>query len=338
MQRILILLFIVAVGIGVFLLISQDDSNDTASELPDEPTKGAAEDPGSGLKGATGVGPTTNPRLLELTKPARMVVIGNQQSSWAMLMISTAQYMKKLDYRVWWIEDASTRTGKAGDGRGMAELKAAPSGQYLVDQDVDILVLDTLDPNALPESFWKVVAERVQSGRMGLYFRPSYFVGSGGEGTSEHPALSHPTLSSLLPVKRAALIEGNPLPGVFAEGKSLQVTQDGKEHPASRYVAHPEASARTWEAAQTGEHAFETKFVYPVLDVKPGHEILVEVEAATPVPAIIATSVGANKPRVVWMGNTDFGQRAYHSKSKDALMKMLVNHWFVWLAGQVEDE
>ena len=163
-------------------------------------------------------------------------------------------------------------------------------------------------------------------------------MGDGGVAVTQHPALTHPVLGKLLPVKRAALIEGSPLPGVYPQQRPLGVTAQGKRHPATRFVRNEVASGNIWlKATDGGEGSFGTKFCYPVLEPAPGAQVLVEAEAATSVPAIIATPHLQNRPRVLWMGNTDFGQRTYYNQARDATQKLLVNHWILWLVGQVED-
>lgn len=338
MQRIFILLFLIAVGVGLFFLI-QDDGDNGTGDLPDDPaTTGGTSDEAAGLEVASGnVGPDALPELRKLEGTARVLLIGKHEGTWPMLMISALQQVLGLEYRTWFVEGIQERKGKAGDGRGMAELKAAPDAQYLLDHDVQAIFLDTVDPNAFPEGFWKVVADRVNSGQTGLFVRPSYLVGAGNEGVSEHPMLTHPILKALLPIERAALLQGTPAPGIFAEPQPLTVTQEGKEHPATRLVNNDIASGKAWARTATGKGAFGTKFCYPVLELKPGMQTLVEASAATPVPAIVATPDGAGKPRVLWMGNADFGQDAYHVMSKDTILKTLVNHWAYWLSGQTQD-
>ena len=338
MQRILILLFILAVGAGVFYLIQDRDSTGT-SDLPDDPAKkgSAGNADGTGLAGAgDNVGPDALPELKKVDGNARVLLLAKHQGTWPMLMITSLQQMRELEYRTWFVEDINEGGGKAGDGRGMAELKAMPDAQYLLDHDVQAIFLDTVDPNAFPEGFWKVVAERVKDGKTGLYVRPSFLVGDGGEGVSEHPMLTHPVLKELLPIDKAALMQGTPLPGVYPEARALTVTADGKKHPATMLVNNEVASGKAWARTATGKGAYATKFCYPVTELKPGAKVLVEVSAATPVPAIVATDPEGTKARVLWMGNTDFGQEAYHVRSKDMIIKLLVNHWAYWLAGQTE--
>ena len=34
------------------------------------------------------------------------------------------------------------------------------------------------------------------------------------------------------------------------------------------------------------------------------------------------------------MGNADFGHRTHYVRSKDAIQKLVVNHWILWLTGE----
>lgn len=339
MQRILILVFLLAVAGGIYWLVSSE-SDGPGDDLTSDATDPGTTDPdGTGLKGSSqGPGPDALPELRKVIRPTNVLMLANRQASWPMLVLSTIRQFKDVEYRSWFLDDMNTRQGVAGDGRGMAELKAAPDDQYLIAHDVEVLFLDALDPNAMPESFWKVVAERVNSGRMGLYFRPTMPIAADGTALSEHPALSHPVLKELLPIARAALIQGTPQPGVFGEPQPLRVTPVGIKHPATRLVDNDIASGKAWARTAEGDGAFSTKFCYPVLETKPGMQTLVELEAATPIPAIVATPDGAGKPRVLWMGNVNFSQRAYHIFTKDQIQKLLVNHWLFWLAGQHASE
>lgn len=339
MQRILIFLVLIAAGVGIWFLATNDDPVDpgdvpSQTPTPEDGPRNPSDDETRLERATSPVGPDAEAELLALERPARVLFIGKHQGSWPMLVIGALQQFRDLDYRTWFTSDIKTQQPVAGDGRGMAALTDTPTGAYLDDQDVDALFLDVVDPNAFPKSFWDVVKNRVSSGRMGLYMRPAYLVGEGGVALSQHPALSHPTLSGLLPIASGASIEGSPLPGVFPKGVSLAITASGKKHPATRLVENDIASGNLWQAATSGEGALSTKFCYPVIDLAPGAQVLVEAEAATTLPAIVATPDGEGRPRVLWMGNADFGQRAYFVRGKDEFQKLLVNHWIVWLVGQ----
>jgi hypothetical protein len=333
-QRIGLLLVILAVGAGVWYLITRDDVT-TVTSIPDTPEAAPPSKGEGGLEGnksASGVGDGALPHLLALPSAARVLLVGKHQGSWPELMVHAFQQIRELEYRTWYTHDVATRKPGAGVGRGMEELKALPTAEYLEAQDVRALFLDSVDPNVFPETFWNVVTARVESGRMGLYIRPGFPVGEGGASVTQHPALTHPALKALLPIERAALLQGSPTPGVESGGRALRVTTVGMEHPATRLVDNTTASQRVWDRASSGTGSFAAVFCYPVLDLKPGAKTLVEWQAATSVPAVVSSADG--EARVLWMGNVDFGQRTYFVRSKDSIQKLLANHWILWLVGE----
>ncbi len=331
MQRIGLLLVLLAVGVGVWYLVSSSEAPTPESGIPDTPDVPAPAKGDTELKGASGVGDSAMPELLALPSASRIVLIGKHQGSWPELMVHAFQQIKELEYRTWYTHDIRTRKPGAGVGRGMEELKSQPTAEYLEAHGVAALFLDSVDPNAFPETFWNVVTARVQSGRMGLYFRPGFPATESGDGVTQHPALTHPALKALLPIERAALLQGSATPGVESSGRPLRVTTAGMRHPATRLVDNPKASERAWGLTATGEGSFAAVFCYPVLDLKPGAQSLVEWQAATSVPALVAGADG--DARVLWMGNADFGQRTHFARSKDTTQKLLVNHWVLWLVG-----
>ncbi len=332
MQRIAIILFLLAAGVGIWFLITQDDQPSGEPELEGGTPPGRTDgDPEMAVN--KGVPDNALPALKTIPTTARVLLIGQHHNTWPATMILAFDQIADLEYRTWFLEHMKTRTAFAGDGRGMAELKAKPDADYLRANDVQALFLDTFDPNVFPEAFWNTVTERVDSGAMGLYFRPSFLVGTGGEGVTQHPALTHPQLSALLPVAKAQLLQGTPPPGSFTNEQPLRVTTEGIQHPATRLVDNDTASAAAWGRTAEGDGRFGTKFVYPVTELKPGAQTLVELEAATRVPALIATAP-ESKRRVIWMGNHDFGQRTHHVRSKDNIQKLLPNHWVLWLIGR----
>ncbi|MDA1195699.1 MAG: hypothetical protein O2894_11010 [Planctomycetota bacterium] len=335
MQRIAILLFLLAVAGGVWYLIDQE-SPEPASTLPGDgvdPAGANGQDP-AGMRGANRpVSDDALPELLKLTKPARALLIGKHQGTWPAQVLEVFLQIRELEFRSWYTHDIESHLGAEGEHRGMTALGAGPTGDYLQQHDVQVLYLDMFDPNALPQEFWNVVAERVNAGRMGLCARPTYLIGEDGVGVTAHPMLSHPTLKTLLPVARGALVQGSPPLGVYTDARPLRVTALGLKHPATRMVANTKAAAKSWERAGAGTGAFVTKFCYPVEELVAGAQVLVEVEAATSVPAIVV-GPASSKARVLWMGTTDFGQPAYYNSASDALMKLLINHWTLWLLGQ----
>ncbi len=334
MQRIALLILILAVAGGVWYVIQQDESGTT--NLPSDPAAKAAEADGQtpGLdRGTKAAMPAPDPVMQRLKSPARLLLLGQMRGTWNMTMLMVCASTRGLSYRSWFLHDLKGGDGTAGDGRGMTALTEKPTAAYLEDEDVQVLMLDVLDPNAYGMDFWKVVRKRVQSGRMGLLVHPGYPVLVGEGAVSEHPMLSHPILKTLLPVTRAALLEGTPVPGTFPAPQGMSPTSEGTRHPASRLVGVPDVSLRAWAKATSGKGALSTQFCYPVEEIRDTAQTLVTCDAVTSIPMLVATIPGA-QARVLWMGNVDFSSETHKVRAKDAIQKILVNHWIVWLAGQ----
>ena len=340
MQRsVSVLLLLAVVVVAAFFVFKRDESTEDEPGL--EPTNGGTTTPsddggGSGLKRATGkIGPAPplEPRQLGGGE-GRLLMIGRTRATWTATLEITFHEIRNLKYRTWYMFDPKTQGvgGEfAGKGRGLSELLARPTASYLEGNDILVLVLDQVDPNVFPDTFWSTVAERVNSGRMGLYFRPGPPMDDANKMLSAHPALSHPGLGALLPVEKAMAIEGNPVPGVFATQQPLGVTPEGLQHPATRLTEEEEHSRVYWARASQGEGAVGTKFVYPVTDLKAGAKVLVNVEAAVSTPGIV---VGGGPGRVLWMGMNDFGGRKTHfTLDKNRFQKAVLNRCWLWLMG-----
>ncbi|MDJ0522136.1 MAG: hypothetical protein QNJ90_08695 [Planctomycetota bacterium] len=334
MQRVVMLVLILAVAAGVYFLIASDDSGGPGADLRgDDPSAKGEGGPGLDPAKAKGTEAPAEPKVLQLKSPARLLLIGGQKDSWNHTVLMVCGSIKELSYRSWFLNDATAGTsGVEGPARGMTKLEAKPTAGYLDSEDVRVLVLDNLDPNAFPQDFWDAAARRVTSGRMGLFVRPGFPTGNDGVAQTQSPLLSHPTLQPLLPVKTGTALSGSPLPGVFTEAQSLRPTDLGHRHPATRFFEDPDVSVKAWAPALEGEGALATKFCYPVEDLADGVQILVTCEAASSLPAILATDPTA-KTRVLWMGNVDFGFRTHYVRAKDRIQKLFTNHAIVWLAG-----
>ncbi len=335
MQRAAMLVLALAIAAAVWFFFLKEDApgvdpvEPPEADAPVEPKKG----PDAGLEPVKAKGPLPAPipEPQQLKAPARLLLIGRAAETWNQTMLMVCGPIKELAYSSWYMHGA----GSAGTARGMTALTAKPTADYLESEDVTVLVLDTVDPNGLPGEFWTTVAARVNSGRMGLFVRPSFPVGNDGVASSEHPLLSHPVVKSLLPVKTATLLSGTPLPGVFTQPQKLTPTEAGHAHPATRLIAVPEVSVRAWAPALMGDGALATKFCYPAEDLVEGAQTLMTCDAAVSLPALIATAPDA-QARVFWMGNTDFGHRTHFVREKDDIQKILVNHAIIWLAGQAD--
>ena len=344
MARTLVPLLLIVALVGAYFVFFHEapPASDGTSELAGDP--GEAPTPkkdlssgkdGTGLEIRAPVAPTAKPERAQLKIAANVVMVAKLPGPWAALMEIIFGSMEDLGYRTWYLEQPGVEGGRAGAGRGLAELTAQPTGDYLIEHDVRGLVLDGVDPNAFPQDFWNVVSERVRTGSMGVWFQPGVPF-TGNRTNTQHAALTHPVLGDLLPVGRVALFQGDPIPGVYAEPQRLEVSEAGAAHLATRLVANPEASVRVWRAASEKPGCFATKFCYPVLQLKPGAQALLNVDAATRVPALIvsAPSVG----RVLWMGQIDYGDKTYFNAESNALQQLVVTHQLLWLVGQAEGE
>lgn len=334
MSRIAIAGVIVAVGIAAWLLITENPS--TQEDLTPDP--GAAPPVETPDPGTLSVRPGEIPDLVEyeLQSPARLLMIARLRSTWTATVELTLDGIKKLDYRTWYMvstEPGGPAGGFAGGGRGLPELTRAPTADFLRDNEIEALVFDEVDPNLFAVDFWEAVAERVRTGRMGLYFRPGVPFDEQNRIQTSHPALAHPVLKELLPVKSALDIKGSPVPGVFSDKQLLKPTEAGYKHPATELIPVEQGSLDIWERATTGQGALGSKFCYPVQEIKSDAVVLINLEAGVEIPAVIVSTGG--KARVLWMGNTDFGDRQTHFvREKNVIQKTLLNHWCVWLVGQ----
>jgi hypothetical protein len=346
LQRIVLLIVILAVIGGVYMLLSQPDDSgggtDPLAENGDVAEGGTAKknDPAALSGSGTDPDEVLVPQMGLLRKPARVLMVAQRADGWNTFLSDSLKRLQDLSFVTWHLASVTPEgIGAAGpgDSLGLDALKAPPTGDYLEREDIHALIWDTADPNTLPASFWKVVAERVNSGRMGLYIRPGTPPAPAGSSVMppQHPALTHPVLKDLLPVARASLIQGSPLPGIYSTAQPLVVTPEGSKHVATRLVKNTAASLKTWAQTGEGAGAFATRFCYPVQEMKAGAKALVNLQAATALPAIIVS--GAQNARVLWMGNIDFGREAYYVRSKDAVLRFLTNGWLLWLVGQAPE-
>ncbi len=334
MQRVAIIILLLAVAGGVYFLVSKDEpqpEEPTPVDVQPQPAK--KDDPGLDPLKAKGPKPSPIPQELQLRSPARALVLGHNRDSWTETVLMMCKPIRELSFGSWFLNAGDG--GAAGASRGMTALADKPTASYLGDEDVTVLVLDSIDPNALPKAFWEAVSSRVVSGRMGLFVRPNYPTGADGKALSEHPMLSHPVLGPLLPIKKATLLEGTPTPGVFAAYQPIKPTAEGLRHPATRLISDPEVSAQAWSVATQGKWPLATKFCYPVEDIAADAQILLNCEAAATLPAVIASAPTA-RSRVLWMGNVDFSREAHFMAAKDRAQKVMINHALIWLVGQAQ--
>lgn len=335
-RALLIALVLAAVGGAYYLLTGGLEVTHPEAE------QGAGQSPpveaGATLGGPEASAPTVVqvPDFLQPTAPFAALMLTRRPTSWNVLMGNALRDTQGVAYAIWHVGDMGgpeSIGGHMGEARDLPTLSSPPDRAWLDTHDIKVLIVDELDPHAVSDAFWAGVSDRVRRGVMGLLFHPGWPYGAGNEALQAHPALSHPVLRALLPVERAAELSGQPVPGVFTEGRVFRVTADGRRHAASRLVSDPDQSAQAWRSAGEGQHGLRTEFVYPVEKTREGAKVLTEVQGdgAEYWPALVATE---SSGRVLWMGNRDFGQEGYKHPRMQGLMATLVNHWVVWLAGQ----
>jgi hypothetical protein len=339
-QRILIIVLVLAAVAGAYLWFAHDDAVDTPELDPGAGPATAGKDKekeGGTLKRATAKGPVPEVERKDIQGECRLLMLARGRSTWTATLENSFKRMRTMQYRTWYhvgVQGSEIGGPFAGEGRGLSELKQKPTAEFLRDHDIQVLVVDEIDPNAYPDLFWTVAAERIKSGAMGLYFRPGIPMTDDGQALSVHPALTHPTFSELLPIAKAREITGSPVPGVFTVRQQFAITPAGLTHPAMRLVEPEEASQAVWTAAGMGEGKLGTKFAYPVEELKPGALRLLDVETGVGLPAIVASG---GPERVLWMGTNELGDRQTHFKlEKNRIQTTLLNHWWVWLMGQAE--
>ena len=283
--------------------------------------------------------PTEEPELhvRKLEAAVNVLVLSKRPTSWSVFLQGAIEDSREVQYATWYTDSADAQDPDAPPGPGRnrgIELTAAPTAADLKRLDIEIVVLDAIDPNALPGDFWDLVAENVATGGMGLWVLPGWPIGAGGEAQTAHPVLSHPTLKPLLPVAAGEPLQGTPVPGTFSEGAKMALTDAGARHPATRFTPYPKWAYHFWGRRSEGEHAWKPKFCYPIKELAAGAVSLVDV-MPTPVdrrPAIVVSDKGVG--RVLWQGNFDFGHRAYFSATATKPIGVLVNRILIWLSGR----
>lgn len=334
MKPAVLLIVVLGLSLGVYVLLADSsDEDDALTPLPlseNGATDGdgkKSDDKAVTLKAAPTEEPTQVPEVTQLHTPAAALLIGMHDDAWTATLVQAFGRMKELRYATWFLGAAD---GAAGEAHGLQPPSKKPDAAYLEEQDIRALFFDSADPNALSKECWETIARRVRSGRMGLYVRPNF-----PKASAVHPALTHPVLKELLPVAEAKPLKGTPVPGVFSrQAQGLVVTDLGVRHPATRFVTSVDDSRTAWGGLSTGAGAIDTRFVYPVTELKPRAQTLVDLEIGD-YPAVIVSGTG--NARVLWMGNGDFGSAkggVHFVRSKAKLQGILINQWVMWLVGQ----
>lgn len=283
--------------------------------------------------------PTEEPPLeiRPLEVPVNVLVLCKRPTSWSVFLQGAIGDSREVKFATWYTDSSDAKDPSAPPGPGRSrdlELSGLPTATDLERLDIEVVVLDAVDPNVLPIDFWEAVAESVATGGMGLWVMPGWPIGASGEAQTAHPVLSHPVLAPLLPIAETPPLQGTPVPGTFGDGAAMTLTDAGAKHPATRLTPYPKWAYHFWNQRAEGKHAWKPKFCYPVKSLKPGAVSLVDV-MPTPVdrhPAIVVSADDVG--RVLWQGNFDFGHGSYFSATSTKPIGVLVNRIVIWLSGR----
>ncbi len=306
--------------------------------------------PGTGPEGAstppTPPGPTGSLPIVEPTEeplpevptledPVRVLAVGTAPRSFTAWLYQLWDRVEGVRYQAW---ATSTADGisPVRAHKDLPELTAAPTVESLA--DVDVLLLDDVDPASFPPAFWERVAERVKSGRLALLLLPGI---TNGRRMAEEPSLKPLMPVEALPVAAVDRFS-DVVAGVFAEERPFEATEEGRAHPASRLTSWSGWSRRIWEALGRGASRWGTKFCHPVGAIAPGAQVLLSVRlgADRVAPALVASGpADASGGRVLWVGFFDLGDAAIRSKGDAEFrersyrcVRALAASWLAWLA------
>ncbi|MGE0192410.1 MAG: hypothetical protein AB7T63_10255 [Planctomycetota bacterium] len=344
----LIVLVALAAG-GVLFATGAFDAKEPGELEPGVGPAGAGDGSGAnptdrtGTGALAGAGPKDRPDIKprRLTKPRTVLVVAPNPEPWNQTVLMAAGDVPVLRYAVWYTERHANMAGAegpgAGEARGVDKLAGPPPGDWLDANDIDAVLLDRIDPDALPDSFWPRLADRVRDGTTGLWVRMGPPGMQGADAATVHPLVAHPIVGDLLPIGEAVPFQGQPLPGVFPQGLSPEVTDSGARHLASRLVAWPRWSRSWWQQLVLGEHAWRVEFAYPVEGVAAGAEVLLQGTdgRGAKVPMLVASSGGQ---RVLWQAFFDFGRPAQMDRKSQAHLIAWMTHAVAWLAGEPLDD
>jgi hypothetical protein len=271
--------------------------------------------------------PAEEPPLDAVPFPNRVraLALGNAPRSFTHWFFQAWEEDPRIEFQAWYPPGpASPR--EPPHSASLPALSAAPAADEL--EDVQVLLIDDLDPGALAPAFWARVSERVRSGAMGLLLHPGVVHGKA--------LVSHDAIRALLPVEAKA-VEGastGVVAGVFPEEHAFAVTEEGTKHFLTRLVRWPSWSVKKWQRLTAGEKPWGTKFVHPAGALAPGAVALLTVKGhrGEPEPAVVASDPA--RGRVLWLGLHDLGEAAYRDGNRSyGTLRALTRAWLSWLAG-----
>ena len=285
--------------------------------------------------------PDALPDLEETAFPkgTRVLVLARRKLPENLFTLQILGAPDEVSYQSWFLNaGADTAAGKA---RGLDQLTTMPTAEHLEDADITLLVLDNVDPNDMPETFWEQVKERVGLGAMGLLVQAYPPYSPADPAAKVHPLLTHPVTKTFIPVAEALPLEGAPneagnmkIPGVFAgTPRPLVVTEDGQRHPAVRLVRWPKWNREWWGVLGSGDARIATPFCYPVTKTEAGSQVLLGAlpKEGDALPAII---VGPeNVGRVIWAGVPQLGWKFHYDNLSKKNVGTLLHNVLAWLAG-----
>lgn len=346
MRTAVIFLGLVAVVVAALVLGGVFDAEDGEPDPAARATTEGPSDPGtSELAGSSDidVAPKERPRLEGLAFPpdTKVLVIGAVPNTADQFMLKVLGGHRGTAYQGWYLNP--TNATPLGMNKDLPALDSVPTGLTLSEFDYDVVVLSNVNDKDLGDDFWDTLAKRVKSGQTHVLWRtwPPYPGGDTDTPAIEHPWLSHPVISELLPVKAIAPLKGvvddrgrTSLPGRFGQdGARFNVTPKGETHPASRLVSWPEWSRVWWDDLSQGEGAIRVKFCTPVTELAEGATALLSVDVANAddIPAVVVGQVGDG--RVLWLGTRELAWKAFYNPENEGKVGLVLHNMLAWLAG-----
>ena len=348
MKTMILLLVLVGGLVGLMVATGLWDTLVTSPKSSTESSGESAKENGGDNTTLQGnnptAGPLEEPKLRRLLNDHRALLISRGPFPWIKLLEGQLGALKKMAFQTWYTDTLNALDPDAGPGSGpgrdLPALTEAPDENYLDEHNIDLLMVDAIDPHVIPDQFWEAVRTRVRDGKMGLWVHPGipYATNKGDAAPAVHPMLEHAIVKELLPVAAAQEIKGTPVPGIVADSskqpRPFALTERGAKHPAVRFYDDPEKSKRLWERVSAGKHGWRVRFCYPVTKLADGAVSLVEVDTGTldDLPAMIVTD--ADIGRVFWLGTESMGWDALYESTSTGRMHVLMSNWIAWLVGE----